>query len=357
MKKILAVIVALGFVLAGCADLGDIDGAARAVWTPSDAERASAVDIEGEISGRTNASNNGFKISSNGQNREFPHVVFIWDQKQKDQGLLLVKEGAFDYYENITLTVKNANVYTDYVIPGAGVFFIPYVAGKNINMVWLDAKVIEDECACVFCAGGCGGCVNPDCKCKDCFDCWCCECEKACDRCGGCIEEGCDDGCGGHGCECKGCVCSALPLEGKSAYAITETFNGAFYGASTGDSSYFTYVILDTAALEAGETQVIDMVDGNSGNRRFTFYGKAFVKLVDGNLVVNFDGNVGDIHWDIYFAQPEKNPQSDAKKAKGSPLVINTYNGHTLLYINADGRYYDPIYNADGSTFVPLNFR
>jgi len=100
------------------------------------------------------------------------------------------------------------------------------------------------------------------------------------------------------------------------------------------------------------------MVDGNSGNKRFTFYGKAFVKIIGDNLVVNFDGTVGSIHWDLYpEVQPVNNPQSNAKKASGGPLVM-PYNGEKLLYVNAsDGKYYAPIYNADGETVIPVYLR
>ena len=234
MKKIIlgfSVLLGIGLLLAGCANPMDVDGSARGVWNVTADDRADAITVVGTPSTRTNASNNGYKIPSNAHTARVPGFFFIWDQKQKDQGLLRVDATTFADYESIVLTAKNANVYTDYEIVQPDfdaeyyVFFIPYVAGKNINMVWLELVAV-DTCVCIECEN-CDGCDEDCvCDCDDCTPCTCikCTCEKC--ECGNCIEncpceiEDCCTPCVCHKCddfckcgECKECGECKCPCE------------------------------------------------------------------------------------------------------------------------------------------------
>ncbi|MDR0470851.1 MAG: hypothetical protein LBH79_03865 [Nitrososphaerota archaeon] len=114
---------------------------------------------------RNNAS--GDKISSNAHSADFPGLYFYWDDKQKDNGVLLVNPEVFDYFEGgeFTLTAKNSNNYWGYkitpdkcqLIDGVYAFGISKQIKyneignngkvsaktedlKNINMVFIDGK-------------------------------------------------------------------------------------------------------------------------------------------------------------------------------------------------------------------------
>jgi hypothetical protein len=112
---------------------------------------------------RSNAS--GDKIPSNAHSADFPGLYFYWDDKQKDDGVLLVDQAVFDYFVDgvFYLTAKNSNTYWSYPITADEAqlvdgyeflyaFNIPknfmYTNGKslvkedlkNINMVFIDGK-------------------------------------------------------------------------------------------------------------------------------------------------------------------------------------------------------------------------
>jgi len=165
MKKtpslVVAVLLALGLVLAGCSSpVGDASSTSRAaapvysqiMWKAGDAAVATAM-VAWEVSKRTNAS--GPKIPSNAHSADFPGVYFYWDSKQKsDDCYLKVQPWVFEKYVYFILTTKESNVYTDFTImPIAGqklsadgcfVFKIPKVVPKNINMVFIpEFKVLK----------------------------------------------------------------------------------------------------------------------------------------------------------------------------------------------------------------------
>ena len=150
MKKILgfaAVLVALALI--GCAVPVETFDGANGRWAVSTDDRAAPIRVDGVPSGRTNASNNGFKITSNSHSDAFPGFYFLFDRKDKDQGYLRVDAETFAEYKSFTLTAKNANLYTDYVITKPDfdapyyVFLINEIQGKNINMVWLSEFVLN----------------------------------------------------------------------------------------------------------------------------------------------------------------------------------------------------------------------
>ena len=114
---------------------------------------------------RDNAS--GDKISSNAHSADFPGLYFYWNDKQKDDGVLLVLPEVFDMFVNgeFTLTAKNSNNYWGYtispatgtLIDGVYAFGIPkqfqWISVdnkgkekqekedlKNINMVFIDGE-------------------------------------------------------------------------------------------------------------------------------------------------------------------------------------------------------------------------
>jgi len=114
---------------------------------------------------RNNAS--GDKISSNAHSADFPGLYFYWDDKQKDNGVLLVNPDVFDLFTDgqFILTAKNSNNYWGYTISKATGTLIDgvYAYGiskqikyneignngkisaktddlKNINMVFIDGK-------------------------------------------------------------------------------------------------------------------------------------------------------------------------------------------------------------------------
>jgi len=70
---------------------------------------------------RNNAT--GDKITSNAHSADFPGLYFYWNDKQKDNGVLLVEEWVFDLFVDgkFILTAKNSNNYWGYKItPDAG---------------------------------------------------------------------------------------------------------------------------------------------------------------------------------------------------------------------------------------------
>jgi len=65
---------------------------------------------------RDNAS--GDKITSNAHSADYPGLYFYWDDKQKDNGVLLVSDWVFDLFAKgeFILTAKNSNNYWGYTI-------------------------------------------------------------------------------------------------------------------------------------------------------------------------------------------------------------------------------------------------
>jgi len=116
---------------------------------------------------RNNAS--GDKITSNAHSADFPGLYFYWNDKQKDNGVLLVDPAVFKMFVGgkFTLTAKNSNNYWGYEISRATGTLIDgvYAYGiakqikyneignngkvsakaedlKNINMVFIDGKYL-----------------------------------------------------------------------------------------------------------------------------------------------------------------------------------------------------------------------
>jgi hypothetical protein len=114
---------------------------------------------------RTDAS--GDKITSNAHSADYPGLYFYWNDKQKDNGVLLVLPEVFDLFVDgqFTLTAKNSNNYWGYTIsPETGTLIDGvYAYGiekqikyneignngkvssktddlKNINMVFIDGE-------------------------------------------------------------------------------------------------------------------------------------------------------------------------------------------------------------------------
>ncbi|MCL1809134.1 MAG: InlB B-repeat-containing protein [Clostridiales bacterium] len=85
----------------------------------------------------------GTKIASNAQSYNAGSgVVFYWDQKQKDNGVLEIAPGFFDAYASLTIVVKSSNEYRMLTLPISGRFGISkWVNAKgmeqSINMVWV----------------------------------------------------------------------------------------------------------------------------------------------------------------------------------------------------------------------------
>jgi len=83
------------------------------MWDP---KYAGATQLEAVPSARTNAS--GEKITSNAHSGDYPGLYFYWNDKQKEPGILLVREDVFSWYEDeqFIITAKNSNNYWDYLI-------------------------------------------------------------------------------------------------------------------------------------------------------------------------------------------------------------------------------------------------
>ena len=93
---------------------------------------------------RTDAS--GDKITSNAHSADFPGIYFYWDDKQKDEGVLLVQDKFFNLFENensFYITTKNSNEYWDFpIVKGAGEYVATGVAAYKIlkNFEYTNAK-------------------------------------------------------------------------------------------------------------------------------------------------------------------------------------------------------------------------
>ncbi|WIV21151.1 endo-1,4-beta-xylanase [Paenibacillus polygoni] len=128
-----------------------VGGERTLVWN-GDADKAVSLKVEGDANlTRVNAS--GAKITSNAHSNDFPGIYFIYDAKKKDKGYLKVDAEVFKKFSSFTVTTKEGNAYTDYLIaPVFGqkktnddcyVFFLENVAsGRNINMVFIDDAIL-----------------------------------------------------------------------------------------------------------------------------------------------------------------------------------------------------------------------
>jgi hypothetical protein len=89
----------------------------------------------------------GVKIPSNAHSYDAGEgVVFYWDQKQKDEGVLVIPPEFFAKYASLTIVVKSSNEYRKITIPISGAFDVQKwldEKGKvhNINMIWIRFNV------------------------------------------------------------------------------------------------------------------------------------------------------------------------------------------------------------------------
>jgi len=68
--------------------------------------------------------------------------VFYWDQKQKDEGVLVIPPEYFDIYKILTIVVNSSNEYRKLTVTDPGSYDVTkWVDAKgkthNINMVWI----------------------------------------------------------------------------------------------------------------------------------------------------------------------------------------------------------------------------
>ena len=101
------------------------------------------VEADGRaLNPRQNAS--GDKIASNAHSADFPGLYFYWDDKQKDNGVLLVDPEVFDLFVDggFTLTAKNSNNYWGYRIDAETGTLIDgvYAYGIAKQFQWVSVK-------------------------------------------------------------------------------------------------------------------------------------------------------------------------------------------------------------------------
>jgi hypothetical protein len=98
---------------------------------------------------RTDAS--GDKISSNAHSGDFPGIYFYWDDKQKNDGVLLVADEFFNWFKGeneFFITAKNSNAYWDYaIVKGAGEVVAPGISAYKIPryIMYIDKKGKETK--------------------------------------------------------------------------------------------------------------------------------------------------------------------------------------------------------------------
>ena len=131
-------------------------------WNPAYIERAATItpyDYD-----RGNAA--GDKISSNAHSADYPGIYFYWNDKQREDGVLLVDPSVFDLFEGgtFTVTAKTSNCYWGHVLSVNDDFAYDTDSGlyiynvfkncmytdkkgnllkddmKNINMVFIDGN-------------------------------------------------------------------------------------------------------------------------------------------------------------------------------------------------------------------------
>jgi hypothetical protein len=85
----------------------------------------------------------GIDIHSNAHSYNAgPDVVFYWDEKQKDEGVLIIAPEFFETHESLTIVVKASNEYRKMTVTSAGSYVVTkWVDEKgklfNINMIWI----------------------------------------------------------------------------------------------------------------------------------------------------------------------------------------------------------------------------
>lgn len=151
VSRPLAVIMLLSIFTFAFVPAASAKGEPTLVWN-GDADKVVAVEVEGNANiTRGNAS--GAKITSNAHSGDFPGIYFIFDAKQKDKGFLKVDAKVFRKFVSFTVTTKEGNAYTNYLIaPKFGqektsddcyVFLLDSVASaKKINMAFIDDTVL-----------------------------------------------------------------------------------------------------------------------------------------------------------------------------------------------------------------------
>ena len=97
----------------------------------------------------TRSDASGMKITSNAHSFDFPGIVFVWDEKQKDNAYLKVDARIFSKYVYFIITIKEGSTYYDYRIepPVGGGWQLTYdecyiisipKQKQGINMVFID---------------------------------------------------------------------------------------------------------------------------------------------------------------------------------------------------------------------------
>jgi hypothetical protein len=142
MKKLVSVALMLTMVLAmaipafGAATPVSGDPAWDAKY--ADAEKLTPIESP------TRNSADGDKIPSNAHSADFPGLYFYWNDKQKEDGVLLVLPEVFALFEDgeFTLTAKNASTYWEYAITPDEDFEIDgvYAYGIPRNFMYYDKK-------------------------------------------------------------------------------------------------------------------------------------------------------------------------------------------------------------------------
>ena len=195
MKKVLPILLVLTmiFALAVPAMAAPAPVPGNPGWKAEYSKSANKGNPTPTLYDRGNAS--GDKISSNAHSADYPGLYFYWDDKQKDDGVLLVAGYVFDYFQDeytwtlpnvdkkkaateikveggFILTAKNSNNYWGFVITKSTGKIIDTINGvniyayaipkqiqfvnpnngkndkedlKNINMVFIDGKYKDIE--------------------------------------------------------------------------------------------------------------------------------------------------------------------------------------------------------------------
>jgi hypothetical protein len=85
----------------------------------------------------------GTKIASNAQSYNVGSgVIFYWDQKQKDEGVLVIPKEFFNTHTSLTIVVKSSNEYRKLTVADSGSYDVTKWTDEkgalhNINTVWI----------------------------------------------------------------------------------------------------------------------------------------------------------------------------------------------------------------------------
>ena len=123
-------LVAAFAVFAASAFAAPAPNAIKLSW--NDSYSGKGLELKADTSARTDAS--GDKIASNAQSADFPGLYFRWDDKQKDDGVLLVSSDVFSWFKDgkFVITAKNSNNYWDYQITEASGVKVDTINGQAI---------------------------------------------------------------------------------------------------------------------------------------------------------------------------------------------------------------------------------